>query len=364
MRRHFLVLLGTILGLTIPQAVAWRRGPALNCHHRARLPYHRGLSIRDTSPSPGQYRNGSLSKIEAGGDRHCPWCYSDILRVPNLPASFVRTCNLVVWRTIDDKSITSEFIEVSVLSHDYKELRGIKVRVPWGNETIIDIGLVEPYKWGTGRIMVKPKKGVGATKGYVVTTMTSVAMEPATTIPPTTPLTSSSTLANRSSTVTTAATPIQMSTSESDIIVYCNSTATSYVTLSFTPGTKTETHSVATSSTTIAPRELAESGSFLAAIIETIPTDGTDIETTLVLPASAETNLVTRIIHKQARGFLPHQNYYGDGWREGRDADATTSTSTTNTPPPGPTPTTTSTPTTSTTSISTTTPAVGPLPTT
>lgn len=86
-------------------------------------------------------------------DRYCPWCWTNP-QLPANPTNMTRQGNLIVQRPVDANSPLSEYIDGAVLSHDFKKLRGIQLRVPWDVPTNFTIGLVEPYKNGTGRVAV------------------------------------------------------------------------------------------------------------------------------------------------------------------------------------------------------------------
>lgn len=83
-----------------------------------------------------------------------------------------RHCNIVVQRPVDASRILSEYINVAVLSHDFKELRGIQLRVPWDQPTNFTIGLVEPQKNGTGQITVMKPTGLNSGSSTTTTTAT------------------------------------------------------------------------------------------------------------------------------------------------------------------------------------------------
>ncbi|KAM7192587.1 hypothetical protein V8F20_008796 [Naviculisporaceae sp. PSN 640] len=144
-----------VLVFNVQATLAW---PLIN----AVLPYLKRLVGREhiTIPTDHQIQMMSNNDTRAGWERHCPWCSADTLLIPEPAENYTTHCQLVVTRPIDDAYPLDEFIEVAVLSHDFKYLRGMVMPVPWGKETDIIIGLPAPYRPTIGKVTVRSGRSV------------------------------------------------------------------------------------------------------------------------------------------------------------------------------------------------------------
>lgn len=143
-----------VLALGLIITGAWARDPGPS--HPTPSP--KWLPKRDSIPLANA--TGAIAAF----DRYCPWCWGN-LKIPDDPSNMTCHCNIVVQRPVDASRPLSEYIDVAVLSHDFKELRGMQLRVPWDVPTNIAVVLVEPYKNGTVQVTVVSPTGPGGGNG-------------------------------------------------------------------------------------------------------------------------------------------------------------------------------------------------------